>query len=200
MPSASSSTCSSIAATKTTNRSNARIWGSVLLALYLAPTTAWGQDIGFTRNADLNFGVIDFASSHAGNLELGTNGILDVSAGGLAADSNAQAGSFTITSPETGVITIKCTASGRMQLGNLDLPINDTEVAINIGQPFGQGTACQGIRESDQPAAVIDLSLTPTPNILIGGRVDISSNELTSGTYDTSAIGGQAVILNIIVE
>ena len=170
-----------------------------LLTCFSAPP-AQAQGVALAVNAEISLGIIEFGPTHNGTLRLGTDGSLTVAGSGLAASGIAGAGSITVTSPASGIVEVKCDPGGILRLGNLKLDIVDAEIAVDVGLPFGAGATCHGTRKNDPVAATVDLGLTPGPSILIGGRVDISANELTSGTYETSSSGGRAVTLQVLLQ
>lgn len=153
-----------------------------------------------SKGDDIDFGFLEFDVTHSGTLQLGTNGVLNVTGTGLASDLATSSGVVTVTAPATGIVEVRCTNTGKLKNGNSSLDLTGVEIAVNTGLPFGSGSACQGTRNNDPTAAVIDLAATPTPNILIGGQMSVPANSLNAGTYTSATGGGSAITLAITIQ
>lgn len=169
-------------------------------ALFLAGG-AFAQIVTST-NALVDFGRFDFAASHNGVIQLGTDGNVNVSGFGIAARNNGNAGRVQITSPDTGTLELRCAVSGLLvDPSATDLTISNIEVAVNTGVVFGSGLACGGALLADPVVALLDMDSLGDPDILIGGQVIVpgtitlppDQGYVTTGT-------GTPIRLSIVVQ
>lgn len=153
-------------------------------------------------NTSISFGTIDFADTHNGNIQLGTDGQVNATGYGLSARNNGNAGSIKITEPNTGIIDVKCASSAQL-IDSVapSLDIQNIEIAINTGVSFGNGIACQGLLPANPVTTTIDMDALPDPDILVGGEVVINniSPLPTDRVYSTSG-GGSAIRLSITIQ
>ena len=162
-----------------------------------------GQQPNITLNktADMFFGVISFDTTHSGTIQLGTNGSVSIIGGvGIAHDGGGNSGTVGVTGSVADVIEIKCDTTGKLRNSNNTLNMQNVEVAIDTGVVFGSGNSCQGIKNNDAAAITVDLAVNPTPTILIGGELSVTSNSLVSGTYDSQNGGGKAITVRVIYQ
>ena len=171
----------------------------VLSLMPWATLAAPPVDVTLSKNSDMSFGFLDYDGTHNGNLQLGTNGAITVNGTGMTSDNNTAAGSITVTSA-SGVVEVRCTDTGKLRNANNTLDLLNAEAAINSGAPFGGGTTCQGNRKNSTPVAVVDLSSTPNPVVLIGAQMDIPAGSLVSGSYSSATGGGQAITVTITFQ
>ncbi len=152
----------------------------------------------------MGFGTVTFDTTHNGNLQLGTNGILQITGIGMTSGNDAQAGHVVITSPDTGLIEVKCETTGKLaDPPATTLDIINTEIVLDTPQPFGSGDPCQGTKNNDPVVLLIDLAASVDPDIFIGGEVEVLG-PLTfpaDRSYETTGGGGaKPIVLSIVVQ
>ncbi len=170
--------------------------GSISILGY--PVLSFAQT--FSSNSDISFGIIEFATSHLGQLTIGTNGGVSLTGSGLFYQGDATVGQAVITG-DSGIIEIRCSASAILgaQDGGGTLTITPIEISLNSGVAAGAGNICNGT--SGNVAMVIDLSVTSDPRILIGGTLNIPSQALNSSTTFTSITsGGDSISISAVFQ
>jgi hypothetical protein len=167
---------------------------------------AASQTVSFNVNSDMDFGIIEYETSHYGQIQLGTNGSVTIIGTGLTYDSGAHPAQMTLTAnPASGVLEIKCEALGHVKNadGSVSLSISPTKISIGTGLPYASATECEGTDTGQSPAAVIDLSVTPTPIIYLGGSLIINTNELNnagSTSYSSSNPSGGPIAIRVLYQ
>lgn len=165
------------------------------------------QNIGATLDArpalsisdseDMNFGIVEFAATHSGDIRLGTNGTVTLNNGvGLVAYGTTQAGSITISSNGTTGMEVSCETSGTISdgVGN-NLALSSIQVSAAVGgAAFGAATACAGIGTTP-----LGLANTVT-TVYIGGAIAGLNNNLVDTTYNTSNVGGDPVTVQVVYQ
>lgn len=152
--------------------------------------------------SDINFGSYDFSSSYNVQIQLGTDGNASVIGTGVSFNGGESAGQIRITSPDTGIVEIKCGATAQLTDPTAtSLTIENIEIAINTGVSFGNGSACHGVGGGDAIAAIIDIDAIPDPNVYIGGEISISGAITlpTDHVYNSTGTG-TPVALSIVIQ
>jgi hypothetical protein len=189
------------------------VLGALLLPLGLSsPAEAIDVDIGATLQAraalavnsrsDMDFGRVDFAGTHHGYVQLGSDGTIELSesSSGLTLDGTTAAGEVRLSGDALSVIQISCETSGTLGDGEGNvLTLMNVEYAVGTGVAFGSGTSCAGLGTSP---TLVNLADTPNPRILFGGELDLSDSAITeSGSYDAApAMGGSGYSVRIIYQ
>ncbi len=152
--------------------------------------------------SDINFGSYDFSGSYNVQIQLGTDGNAAVIGTGVAFNGGETAGQIRITSPDTGIVEVKCTTTAQLTDPTAtSLTIENIEIAVNTGVSFGNGSACQGIGGGDGIATTIDMDALPDPNVYIGGEISIPGTITlpTDHVYNSTGTG-TPVTLSIIIQ
>jgi len=178
----------------------------LFLALFV-PVMLWGAS-GFAQivlgiNSTINFGTYEFDTSHRVDIEMGKNGkIALANQTGIVYSGGASPGAVTISATPQDVVEVKCDRSGRIivQENGQRLNINQLQISVDAGVPYGSGSSCDGVGGRRNPAAVIDLAANPDPVILIGGRLRVFRNRLVSGTHAASNTGGNDIRIRVIFQ
>lgn len=180
------------------------IWGQAAYALDInvGAAVTMRQVISATKGQDLNFGQVGYEASHGGEIQLGTDGNIQLSGGTFGIDLNGgapTAGDITLSGDGQSTIEISCENSGVLAAGGSNtLNLQNVELAVDSGQAFGSGTQCTGLAS---PITAIDLASNNAPTILIGGALNVASNAITStNTYSTANAGGDPVIMRIVYQ
>lgn len=179
---------------------------SLVLVTGIIAACAASAAIVLTLNSNINFGIIEYQTTHSGNISIGTNGAVTLTGSGLMYDTGATPGRISVTpSPATGVLIIKCDSTAKLKsnTGNTILNMNNIQVSVNSGVAYGSGSLCQGIKNSDPAATTVNLASSPAPIIYIGGNLVIPSNALTSAaatSYSSTNSGGKAVTVRVIYQ
>jgi len=157
--------------------------------------------ISLTKNADMDFGDVEFDATHGGTIELGTDGTVDVSgATGITAGAAATAaGDVSVSGDGASVIEISCDTGGTLTDGGANsLTLSAVEFTTGAGGAPGTGTACAGLGTTP---GTVDLSVTASPTILMGGTIDVTGDAIAaSATYDTASAGGDPVTLRVVYQ
>ena len=157
--------------------------------------------ITLNKTADMFFGTVEYDATHSANVNLGTDGIVTLTAAtGVAHDGNGNPATVTVTGSVADVIEVKCQNRLILRLGGKRINVRRTEVAIDTGVSFGNGGRCRGTGGGATPAAVVDLAVNPNPTVLIGGRAQIRNSNLDSGTYSSQNGGGRSMRLRVIYQ
>ena len=173
---------------------------SLSASLLLAPSGIRAQVI--QSISDMDFGSYDFSTSYSVQFQLGTNGNLNVVGTGVVFNGGESAGQIRITSPDTGIIEIKCTNIAELTDPTAtSLAIQNIEIAVNTGVPFGSGNTCDGIGAGDNIATTIDMDANPDPDVYIGGQVIILSPITlpTDHVYNTSGTG-TPITMSVVIQ
>ena len=175
--------------------------GLWMLTVVFVPVSVYAQVV-INTTANIDFGRVDFAASHNGNIRLGTNGNVSTTGFGLASRNDGNAGSARVTSPDTGILEVKCSATGELvDPVATNLNITNVEIAINTGVNFGSGIACGGTQPADPVVTTLDMDALGDPDILIGGEIAVSGPITLppDKVYSTSG-GGTPIGLSIVVQ
>lgn len=174
-----------------------------LAVIYLAGLSGKSfAQITVNSSADMDFGTVEYSSIHSGTVRLGTNGSTSITGAGLVYVQGGSAGNVSISAGNSGILEIKCETSGTLPPlgGGSSITLANTEISVNTGTNFGSGQECNGIGAGDSPAATVDLSSSPDPNIFVGGEIIIPSNALTSTNYSSNNAGGSPITLRITFQ
>ena len=157
--------------------------------------------ISLTKNTDMDFGDVEFATTHGGQIQLGTDGtVVLTGATGLTLGAAATtAGDVDVSGDGASVVEISCETGGTLTDGGANtLTLSATEFTTGAGGAPGSGTACAGLGTTP---GTVDLSVTATPKVLIGGTIDVTGNAIAvSATYDTAAAGGDPMTLRVVYQ
>lgn len=149
-----------------------------------------------------NFGSLDFSQNYNATVQLATNGTINVTGSGVVANGGEAAGHIRITAPDTGIIEVKCVAQAQLfDASATSIDIENIEISVNSGVPFGNGLPCGGIGAGDPVATTIDMDALPDPNVFVGGEISISSPITlpTDRVYNTTG-GGVPITFSIVVQ
>lgn len=167
------------------------------------------QNVGATLDArpalslsnveDMNFGVVEFAAAHSGDIRLATNGTIALNAGvGLVLSGGAQAGSVDISSNGTTDMEVSCETSGTLSDGATHtLALSSLQVSAAVGGAAWSAagsTACAGIGTTPMVAPM------GTATIYIGGAIAGLNNNLLDAVYDTTQALGDPVTLQVVYQ
>lgn len=152
--------------------------------------------------SSLDFGSFDFALSHNVTIQLATNGSLSVIGSGAVSNGGESVGHIRITSPDTGLLNIKCSATAVLSDPTaVDLTIDQIEMAVNTGTSFGNAFACHGTGAGAAPAVIIDVSALNDPDIYIGGQVVVNNVSSFPSDRTYSTVGaGSPISFSIVVQ
>tara|TARA_R110001592_G_scaffold29350_17_gene106735 strand:+ start:2006 stop:2557 length:552 start_codon:yes stop_codon:yes gene_type:complete len=150
----------------------------------------------------INFGAYDFATTFNVRIQLGTDGNASLTGSGASFQGGEAAGHIRITSPDTGIIEIKCTTTAQLfDPTATTLTIENIEISVNTGAPFGDGNACNGLGGGDATAATIDMDALPDPDVFIGGEITLSSPITLPADHSYSTTGsGTPIMLSIVIQ
>lgn len=182
-----------------------RIKYQIIASLFLLASpvifscVSFAQSVQFSSGSSMDFGLIEFASSHSGTLTLGTNGAVIMTASGLSYEGNATAGHITIEG-NSGIVELKCADTASIG-GAISLQITDIEISAGSGVGPGSAQACHGTGGSDASVLAVDLGATPDIRIYFGGKLNIPPNSLgVSGSHSSSQSGGNAINLSAVFQ
>lgn len=157
--------------------------------------------ISLTKNTDMDFGDVEFDAVHSGNIQLGTDGtvVLAGATGLTLGAAPTTAGDIDVSGDGASDIEISCETGGTLTDGGANtLTLSAVEFTTAAGGAPGTGTACAGLGVAP---AVVDLAVTATPTILMGGTLDTTADAIdVSATYDTAAVGGDPVTLRVVYQ
>lgn len=155
------------------------------------------------KDADMDFGGIDFVTGHSGTIELGPDGNAALGGGSsnLTLTGTPAAGELSVTS-SSGVLEITCDQTGIISDGAIDLSISavvwDTSAAATYG---GATNICAGLGTSP---VVIDTGTVGDPTLYIGGELTIGSNVLdaSSGStpFNTTNTNGDPITFRFVFQ
>tara|TARA_B100001989_G_scaffold249166_1_gene223995 strand:+ start:6995 stop:7591 length:597 start_codon:yes stop_codon:yes gene_type:complete len=153
-------------------------------------------------NANINFGTVDFDTTYNGNIQLGTDGNVQTTGFGLVARDNGNAGAIQVTSPDTGILELKCSSTAQLTDPTAtDLDIVNVEIAVNTGVAFSSGVDCNGVGGGDAVATTLDMDALGDPNIFIGGEIAITGAiTLPSDRVYNTTGSGTPIQLSIVVQ
>jgi len=186
---------------------------AVGLAVGLASTASYATDqdvdatiqtraaITLVKNTDMDFGIVDYAAVHSGSIQLGTNGtpVLSGATGLTLSGGTPTAGDVDVSGDGASIIEISCETGGTLTDGGANtLTLSATEFTTGAGGAPGTGTACAGLGTTP---GTVDLSVTATPTILMGGTLDTTADAIdVSATYSTASAGGNPVTLRVVYQ
>ncbi len=173
--------------------------GSIFLFLLIPPSFA--QTVQMAVDSNMNFGLIEYASIHSGEMTLGTNGAVNLTGGGLYYQGGAVPAQISITG-STGVVEIRCDETGALgSSGGPPIPITNIEVSLDTGLPPGAANNCRGASGASPDALVIDLDNSPNPKLFFGGKLEISQGALSGENSFTSSGGsGSSLTLSAVFQ
>ncbi len=171
-------------------------------ALFVAPYAPANAQVVVNTISTVSFGSLDFGNTYSARIQLGTNGDLNVVGSGIIANGGEAAGHIRITSPDTGIIDIKCTTTAAMHgQGATNIAMESIELSVNIGRAFGTASACDGLNPGDNVAVSIDMDALPDPDVYIGGEVVIPTQIFLPSDKIYSTTGtGSPIVLSIVVQ
>lgn len=182
-----------------------RLSALAALAVLLGSISAAVAQITFAINADLSFGLIEYSTTHSGQVRIGTNGNVTLTGSGLMYVSGAFPANVRITAiPASGILDIKCRANGSLR-GNSTgsaLTMNRLQISIDTGVNYDAANLCAGIAGGNPVAVSVDLAVSPTPIVLIGGRLVVGAGALnnTNTSYSSANAGGQHIRLRVVYQ
>ena len=157
--------------------------------------------ISLTKNTDMAFGDVEYATTHAGDIQLGTDGtvVLTGTTGLTLGVAATTAGDVDISGDGASIIEISCETGGTLADAAANtLTLSAVEFTTGAGGAPGTGTACAGLGTTP---ATVDLAVTATPKVLMGGTINVNGNAIaTSDTYSTTNAGGDPVTLRVVYQ
>ncbi len=177
-----------------------KFFGILIVSCFLCPFGVRAQVVNTI--SDLGFGSFDFDTSYNATIQLATNGTLNISGSGIISNGGETVGQIRITSPDTGLVDVKCTSTAVLSDPTAtDLTISSIEIAVNAGVALGAGDACNGIGGGDAVAVTIDMDALPDPDVYVGGQIVINSAITlpTDHTYSTSG-AGTPITISVVVQ
>ena len=176
------------------------IWAMFFMLGFAAPYPLFAQTVSVI--SDMDFGQYDFAETFNVRLQLGTDGNAQVVGSGVSFGGGERAGQIRITTPDTGIVEIKCSNTAELyDASATTLTIENIEISVNVGVAFGSGSACNGLGAGDAVATTIDMDAIPDPDVYIGGEVIISSPVTLPSDQGYSTTGsGTPMMLSIVVQ
>lgn len=170
------------------------------LLSWSAPTIVTAQVFGSVT--EMNFGSYEFSTSYNVQMQLGTDGNLSFSGSGATFNGGEAAGSFRITSPDTGTIEVRCAVAAELADPTAtSLTIENIELAVDSGVSFGSGFSCHGAAGGDSVAMTIEMDTTLDPTVYIGGEIFISSAITLPSDHVYSTSGtGTPVVFSITIQ
>jgi hypothetical protein len=149
---------------------------------------------------DLDFGVVEYAATHSGTIQLGTNGAItfDTPVGLTAGGGTPNAGSVTISGDTGATVDVSCDTSATLDDGaaGAALTLSGIEVTAGAGAAYdGAGTFdCAGVATASIDGATLTGgSIT----LLVGGAIDLGGLD-ASGTYNSA--NGTTFTLRVVYE
>lgn len=152
--------------------------------------------------SDLAFGSFDFNTAYNATIQMATNGNLSVSGSGVTSNGGEAAGHIRITSPDTGIVDVKCVQTAVLSDATAtDITIESIEIAVDAGVAFGAGNACNGVGGGDAVVVSVDMVAFPDADIYIGGEINVATPMTlpTDKTYSTGG-AGTPIMLSIVVQ
>lgn len=158
--------------------------------------------VSVVKDADLDFGAIDFVAVHNGDLQVGPDGnaaLTNVPAG-LTLTGTPVAGQMTITSG-AGIIDVTCDAAAVIGDGSTDLAITEVKWDVSAATYGAAANTCGGLGLG---VISLDTGATANPIIYIGAQLVIGANALvgSSGStpFDTSTGGGDPITFRMVFQ
>ncbi len=183
--------------------------GAVLLGAITAQATDIDVDatmtasaaVSVTKNADLDFGGIDFTAGHIGVVQVGPDGNAALSGDtNLTLTGSTAAGDLSIAST-SGIIDITCDATAIIDDGTTPLSISEVKWDVSTATYGAAANTCAGLGTS---AVSIDTSSSNNPTILVGAELTIGTDDLltSSGStaFDTSTGTGDPVTFRMVFQ
>lgn len=167
-------------------------------------TMSASATVTVTKNADIDFGGLDFDATHVGTVELGPDGNVALGGGsaGLALSGSPNAAEIAVTSV-LGTIEITCETTGVIGDGAVDL--NITPVVWDVSSAATYATAANTCGGLGVGAVAIDTSVTNNPTAYIGGLLTIGNNVLNGATggatpFNTTTGGGDPITFRFVYQ
>lgn len=158
-----------------------------------------------TKNADMNFGALDFGAAQIGLLELGPNGVVGFNAAppvnNITASGTPTAGEIAITSA-AGNIDVTCETGGILSDGTRTLTLQAVKWGVSAAATYtAAANTCAGLGTGP---VTLNTTATPNPTIYIGAQLDVPLNGLTGSSgstpYNTSTGAGDPVTFRIVYQ
>lgn len=190
--------------------------GSLIVGFSATVANAIDVEVGGTLQARqaltgvvdqiMDFGIVDYAAIHSGDIELGTDGAIDVSgATGLASFGTPAAAQVTISGVASDTVDITCDTGATLDdAGAGDaLTLTGTEIILGAGNgvPYGDvgATSCAGVTGAGIDGAALDGAGNLV--ILMGAAIDTDAQTITAdGTYTSTDGTGSTVTLRVLYE
>ena len=158
--------------------------------------------ISATKGQDMNFGSVRYENSHAGQVQLGSDGSVGLSGDsyGLSLDGGgATAGDLTLNGDSLSNIEVSCDSTAQLGSdGTSTLSLDNVQFSIDSGAAYGSGTPCAGINTA---SVAIDLGATPSPQLFFGAAVNFTSDSIDSSSlYSTSVGAGSPVTVRVVYQ
>lgn len=157
--------------------------------------------ISLTKNTDMDFGAVDYDAAHGGSIQLGTDGtvILTGATGLTLGAAGTTPGDVDVSGDGASTIEISCDTGGTLTDGGANtLTLSSVEFTTAAGGAPGTGTSCAGLGTTP---GTVDLAVTATPTILMGGTLDVTGNAIAAAaTYSTASAGGDPVTLRVVYQ
>lgn len=151
---------------------------------------------------EMSFGNIDFEPVHTGEIQLGTDGVVQLSGStsGISLNGGSpSAGDLVVAGDGQSIIEISCESNGVLSSTSANsLNLQNVQFSIDTGQAFGSATHCAGLGTS---VASVDLTGNGAPKLLFGGALDVSGNAISvSEAHSTANAGGDPVTVRVVYQ
>jgi hypothetical protein len=156
--------------------------------------------LALTKNADMNFGIVEFVATHSGTIRLGTNGTIDLTLPvGITMDGTPAAGDVDISASDgSSNVEISCDTGGTLAEPGADtLTLSATEISMDVGDAGGAADdVCAGVGVSP-----FVHTLDGTDKILVGGSIVVDGNDIgASAAYSTTTGAGVGMTLRVLYQ
>lgn len=157
--------------------------------------------ISATKGQDMNFGTVRYDANHAGQVQLGTNGSLQLSGDsyGLAlSGGTATPGDIIVGGDSLSNVEVSCEVDAQLgNNGSSTLSLSNVQFSVNAGHAYGAATMCNGLGNA---SATLDLGAEPAPQLFFGAAVNFTSNSITSSETFSTSNGGDPVTVRIVYQ
>lgn len=153
--------------------------------------------IELTSVTSMDFGTIDYLSTNAGTVVIGTDGnIDDATAVDVTFSGPTTAAQVGVVSDGTTDMDVACDLTGTLGDGTNTIDLVAVEVAVDTPVAAGAGTPC-----SDGVASVTTIPAAATATVYLGGTLDLANTPITNdGNFTTSAANGVQVTLAVTYQ
>lgn len=145
--------------------------------------------VSFGTPTAIDFGTIDYATTHTGSITVSTAGVGSFNSPvGVSQSGTPAAGSVSVTGDGVSVIQISCGTTGTLSDGTNTLALTAVLVKFNATAD----TTCAGLGTTPDSR-----TLTGTDSIKIGGTLALGTIA-SNNVYNTTKASGVPVTLRVI--